>query len=261
MSVGQRGHPNAIPPLFASAKGGRGAKRTQGVHTPKTTPSFLPSTNPRNPRFRQLTLDNYYICSNITSKRRSETSDQRTENEESPRRNGERAPPLSAPTNTIEYCIGRGRVARSRRHTAPRRCPPKVMEDVWEDGRNATAKSGYGGRCSSRVRMRSVTLAPTRKPDGKPFLPFAKRKGTRRAKPRRRGCPFKVRANASLIRQTSARLVGRVRLRHQRGEEPSDGGGRSSRRPRRADGLATSAMPDQVVQLLIARDPKETARR
>ena len=30
-------------------------------------------------------------------------------------------------------------------------------------------------------------------------------------------CPFKVRANASPIRQTSARLVGRVRLRHQRG--------------------------------------------
>ena len=60
----------------------------------------------------------------------------------------------------------------------------------------------------------------------------------------RGGCPFKVRANASLIRQTSARFVGRVRLRHQRGEEPSDGGGRSSRRPRRADGLATSAVPD-----------------
>ena len=31
--------------------------------------------------------------------------------------------------------------------------------------------------------------------------------------------------------------------------------------PRRADGLATSAVLNQVVQLPIARDPKETARR
>ncbi len=38
-------------------------------------------------------------------------------------------------------------------------------------------------------------------------------------------------------------------------------GADSSRRPRRADGLATSAVPDQVVQLPIARDPEETARR
>ena len=30
---------------------------------------------------------------------------------------------------------------------------------------------------------------------------------------------------------------------------------------RRADGLATSAVLDQVVQLPIARDPEETARR
>ena len=72
-----------------------------------------------------------HICSNITTKRRSgHPSDQRHENEESPRRNGERAPPLSALTNTIEYCTGRGRVARSRQHTAPRRCPPKPLKDV-----------------------------------------------------------------------------------------------------------------------------------
>ena len=35
--------------------------------------------NQRNQRFRQLSLDNHYICSNITNKRRSETSDQRHE--------------------------------------------------------------------------------------------------------------------------------------------------------------------------------------
>ena len=41
----------SLPPLFASAKGGRGAKRTQGVHTPPKTPitQDQPSFNPLNP--------------------------------------------------------------------------------------------------------------------------------------------------------------------------------------------------------------------
>ena len=74
--------------------------------------------------------------------------------------------------------------------------------------------------------MRSVTLAPTSKPDGlRPLLeikgnvPNPRHSGESR-NPEGRGTgvwPFKVRANASPIRQTSARLVGRVRLRHQLG--------------------------------------------
>ena len=65
--------------------------------------------------------------------------------------------------------------------------------------------------------MRSVTLAPTRKPDV-PLPPPSE--GASDSPSFRRGLgevTFKVRANASPIRQTSARLVGRVMLRHQRG--------------------------------------------
>ena len=83
-----------------------------------------------------------------------------------------------------------------------------------------------------------LRLAPTRKPDGhrtpaRRFhsRPLRKTRGTRRAKPRRRGCPFKVRAKRYLIRQTSFRDVERKRLQLQRGKQLSDDGRRSKRRP------------------------------
>ena len=74
--------------------------------------------NPANPQIPAIpgsdnnALDSDNICSNITTKRRSDvhrkgalkTNNRRVATESV-------HPPLSAPTNTIEYCTGRGRVA------------------------------------------------------------------------------------------------------------------------------------------------------
>ncbi len=84
--------------------------------------------------------------------------------------------------------------------------------------------------------MRSVTLTPTRKPDGH-TSPFTKRqagrtrpspsrsvRGREQAKRARRGCPFKIRANVLSIRQTPFRHAERKRLQRQLEEQSSNDG-------------------------------------
>ena len=62
--------------------------------------------------------------------------------------------------NTEPVAGGMHGAANTRLHDGPRHSP----------GRRAKRgqKSGHGGRCSLRARMRSVMLSPTSKPDGRP---------------------------------------------------------------------------------------------
>ena len=145
-----------------------------------------------------------------------------------------------------------------------RRCPPKAQED----GRNA-ASTGHGDRCSFRARMRSVTLAPTMTASqtGNPSSPSRSVRG--------RGGRSHAAGDARSRFGRTHPLYGR-RLpasscgggcSTSEGHEPSDDGGRSSKRfpegRRSGDvggaGTKNTYQPRQSMRV-VARAKPETRR-
>ena len=104
---------------------------------------------------------------------------------------------------------------------ARRRCPPQAQKDGRNVPRNPVTKTVAAAGLGRGAYAGSANNS---KPDGQPFLPFAKRKGTRASEASSRGMPVQGSSERSSTRHTSSafRWVRRGYSTSKRGESSDD---------------------------------------